>query len=149
MLRRSCLLPFLALLSAAPFAGCGGDDTHTTTSGSSSSSSGAGGSDVDPTSLYSPPPDSCAYNCPGVETCPEQAQPYACPSLAPWGSIPHAPECGGWDGTYPKVVPGQCTASPPTNDALKRAGPDLVDPTGFVLPDGRILHPAGQEWLFT
>jgi hypothetical protein len=42
---------------------------------------------------------------------------------------------------------GQCTASAPTGDALKRGGPDPDDPTAFVLPDARRVHPAGTEWI--
>src|SRR6185503_4381836 len=125
MMRRRSLLPFLAALSLAPFAGCGGDPTTPGTGGASaSSSSSGGGGDGDLTPFYSPPPDSCAYDCPMLVKCPEQTAPYGCPSLGDWTSIPHAAECGGWDGKYPAVTAGKCAASAPAGDALKRAGVD-------------------------
>lgn len=66
--------------------------------------------------------------------------------MGSWGSIPHDPACGVWDGQYPAVKPGQCTASAPSGDAIAYAGT-----TGKVtlLPDGRKLAPAGADWVFS
>lgn len=112
---------------------------------------GACGSDPTPTpeppdtSTYYRPPHSCVYECPN-SACPEAARPYACPALEPWARIPHEAECGAWDGTYPKVVQGKCTATAPTGEAMRYAGPDGTGAT--VLPDGRRIKPAGADWVF-
>jgi DNA-binding beta-propeller fold protein YncE len=124
--------------------------TGASTSASSSSGTGAGGAggaDVDPKSFYYPPAPSCAYECATLPTCSENTTPFACPTVGPWANIPHASSCPAWDGTYPAPVTGQCTATAPTGDALKRGGPDPTDPTGYILPDARRLHPAGVEWI--
>jgi hypothetical protein len=115
----------------------------------SSSGSGGAGGGVDPTSFYSPPPPSCAYTCATLAQCAEQKTPYVCPSLGAWASIPHASTCGGWDATYPTPVAGKCTSTLATGEAAKLAGTDPDDPAGFILPDGRRIHPAGNEWIFT
>jgi DNA-binding beta-propeller fold protein YncE len=140
---RNAALASLAL-ALASHAGCGGPSP----AASSSSSSGSGGSGGDPREFYYPPPDSCAYECPDLSKCAEQTTPYACPSLGAWAEIPHESTCPAWDGKYPKPAPGKCTASAPGGDAVKRSGPDPGDPKGFVLPDGRRIHPAGHEWIF-
>jgi hypothetical protein len=145
----------LSLASAAalalvflPVAGCGGGgETGTGGGTSSSSASGTGGEGGDPMDFYAPPPDSCAYDCPHTTPCVEQTAHYACPSLGPFADIPHAPECGGWDGKYPAPAAGKCTASAPSKEALKRSGIDPDDKAAHVLPDGRRVHPAGKEWI--
>jgi hypothetical protein len=143
-------LPLFSLYGA--FA-CGGEDAATTTtttssSSSSSTSSGGGGGGGDVMEFYSPPPDSCAYDCPNLAACAENKTPYACPSLGKWDAIPHAPECNGWDGKYPTPTAGKCSASAPAKDALKKSGKDPDDANAWVLPDGRRVHPAGHEWVF-
>jgi DNA-binding beta-propeller fold protein YncE len=45
-------------------------------------------------------------------------------------------------------VAGKCSATAPSGDAVKKSGPDPDDVTGFILPDGRRLHPAGHEHVF-
>jgi hypothetical protein len=149
MRRHSLTAAAVLALSVVPVAGCGdGAETGPGGGSSSSSSSGTGGEALDPTEFYSPPPDSCAYDCPHTTPCVEQSAHYVCPSLGPFADIPHAPECGGWDGKYPDPVAGKCTASAPTKEALKRSGVDPDDNAAHVLPDGRRVHPAGQEWIF-
>ena len=99
--------------------------------------------DVD-LSTFITAPESCAYACPVA--CAEQDAPYACPSMPEWSTLPHADTCGAWDGKYPAPQQGQCTATAPTGDAAKYAGPEG---TGYILPDGRRVHPSGAEWIFT
>ncbi len=150
-MRRQSLASVAALaLAFLPLAGCGGGGETGPGGGSSvsSSASGTGGGGGDPMDFYSPPPDSCAYDCPHTTPCAEQSTHYVCPSLGPFAEIPHAPECGGWDGKYPAPIAGKCTASAPTKEALKRSGADPDDKAAHVLPDGRRIHPAGQEWIF-
>jgi hypothetical protein len=79
---------------------------------------------------------SCTLACsPACET----NAPWTCPALAAWDKLPHAPECGAFDGkTFPAVVPGRCAATEPNGDALAKAQ-ILVAP--FILPDGRHLQP--------
>jgi len=104
---------------------------------------------VDPEEFIYPPPDSCAYECETLATCTEQTTPYACPTVGDWAKIPHADACEDWDGSFPAVTPGACSASEPSGEAKKKAGPDPDDPTAFVLPDGRRIHPAGKEWILS
>ncbi len=92
---------------------------------------------------------SCAYSCPLSPSCTEQTTPYACQNLAAWECMPHAPSCGAWDGSYPPVVAGKCTASAPASDSAKYAGVDPADPTTRILPDGRRMQPAGHAWIFS
>jgi DNA-binding beta-propeller fold protein YncE len=87
---------------------------------------------------------SCAYAC-SSDPCAELAAPYACQNLGDWSAIPHAESCAAWDGHYPTPAQGQCSASAPTAEALKPAGPDGA---GHVLPDGRHVQPSGAEWMF-
>jgi DNA-binding beta-propeller fold protein YncE len=93
-------------------------------------------------------PLSCAYSCPVASTCAETQSPYVCPSAGDWKSIPHEDACGTWDGTYPAVTPGSCTAAGASGEAAKYAGPDLDHPGTIILPDGRRMSPAGQDWVF-
>ncbi len=137
-----------ALAGAGGVTACGGDSGGASTT--SSSSSGSGGAPVDYLGFYSPPPNSCAYDCAHLGKCPENDKPYACPSLGKWEDVPHDPMlCPTWDGSYPKVEKGKCTASAPKGSALARTGVDPGDPTAFVLPDARRIHPAGSEWIFS
>ncbi len=93
------------------------------------------------------PPKSCAYTCP-ITDCPESVTPYSCPSLGAWKSLPHDDTCPpDWDGTYPTPVAGQCTATTPGGDAILYAGQGQNGTT--ILPDGRRLHPAGADWVFS
>jgi len=104
------------------------------------------GPDVDPEE-FAIPPRSCALDCPVVD-CPEEKDPYACPSANGWKDVPHAATCAAWDGTFPAVQPGKCTASAPTGEAAKYAGRDPDKATTIILPDGRRVAPAGAEWIF-
>jgi DNA-binding beta-propeller fold protein YncE len=119
------------LLAGAIVAACG------------SSSSPPPPDDTDP-ETFAEAPDSCAYICP-LADCAEQTTSYACPSMRAWDKIPHADACPKWDGKPPEVKQGQCTASAPTGDAAKYAGPDGAV---HILPDGRRIKPSGVEWIF-
>ncbi len=113
-----------------------------------SSAPGGGGVGGDPATFVFPP-HGCAYACPGApQTCSEATQPYQCPSLGKWKSIPHADACGSWDGKYPTPVKGQCKATAPSGEALKYTGADPDVSGGRVLPDGRLMHPVGQLSVF-
>ncbi len=124
-----CALSILGLA----FAGCGSDDAS------------APVNPGDPEDFMDEvrSTDSCALRC-GQE-CAEHTQPWDCPAMRPWSAIPHAKECGGWNGKYPAVQPGQCTATEPSGEAIAmtNSGADPV-----VLPDGRRLRPAGTAWVF-
>jgi DNA-binding beta-propeller fold protein YncE len=87
-------------------------------------------------------PASCAFAC---SDCAEPATPYACTTLKPWAELPHAASCGNWDGKNPEPQQGKCTASEPTGEAARKAGPI---PDGVVLPDGHRIRPAGREVVF-
>jgi hypothetical protein len=102
---------------------------------------------TDPTT-FAAAPKSCGYTCPADPTCPELVKSYQCPSQRAWDCIPHAATCGNWDGTYPKVTQGKCTAAAGTGDALKYAGIDPDDATLRILPDGRRMKAAGSAWIF-
>src|SRR5262245_49918459 len=84
-------------------------------------------------------PASCAFECDG---CPEPEQPFDCPTMKPWAELSHADACLDWDETYPAPVQGRCTATEPTTEAVRPAGPFAG---GVVLPDGRRISPAGRE----
>jgi hypothetical protein len=97
----------------------------------------------------------CILNC--DPSCTEATTPWVCPALAPWSTIPHAGAgeteagvptgCGSFDGTtYPAPVQGQCVATTPSGTALEKTN---ASGSPVVLPDGRKLEPAGNEWLFT
>jgi sugar lactone lactonase YvrE len=88
----------------------------------------------------------CILNC--DPTCTESSSPWVCPALAAWSTIPHDPTaCGSFDGaTYPAPQQGQCTVSTPSGDAVEKTN---ASGAPVVLPDGRRLDPAGNEWLFT
>jgi hypothetical protein len=94
-------------------------------------------------------PTSCAYLCSTLADCAETKTPYACQNLGDWACIPHASACGSWDGRYPTVVPGKCSASTPTGKAIQYAGADPYHAGGRILPDGRRTAPAGAEWIFS
>ena len=88
----------------------------------------------------------CILNCdPG---CTEATTPWTCPALADWTTLPHDPTgCGAFDGTtYPAPQQGKCTATAPSGDAVRKTN---ASGTPVVLPDGRRIDPAGNEWLFT
>ena len=87
---------------------------------------------------------SCSLAC--DPTCAESTKPWVCPALGDWNAIPHAPECGSFDGkTFPTPQQGKCVATDPTGDALAKA---QITQKPIVLPDGRRLDPAGKELLF-
>jgi DNA-binding beta-propeller fold protein YncE len=158
MLRRPVTLAALLLGTATPMLAAG------TLPGCSSDSTVA---EAEPTpdpgpsaSASSPPPPppidldesltvprSCAYVCPNTE-CEEYTTPYACPALRPWATISHEATCPAWDGTYPAATMGQCKATEPSGEALKRPGPDPQVPGAQILPDGRFIAPTGKEWAF-
>jgi len=96
------------------------------------------GTDGDPYDLTVAPPVSCAFDC---GDCTEPEQPYDCPAMRPWASMPHAAACGCWNGQYPTPIAGSCSASEPSGDALRKAGPQGEQT--WVLPDGHIIAPAG------
>ena len=144
-MRRLALASLLALSTLGSLAACGGGSSPTGTTGSSTGTgTGGSGGQIDPVSVYDPPPESCAYICPN-DQCPEQKAPYACPSLGDWKAVPHAESCGAWDGPYPAVNNGSCVATAPSGEALRRSGKDADHPGVFVLPDGRRVRPAGHE----
>lgn len=89
---------------------------------------------------------SCILNC--NPSCTEAATPWVCPALVDWNTLPHDPvACGSFDGTtYPTPQQGQCTATVPGGSAVEKTNASGTPP---VLPDGRRLEPAGNEWLFT
>jgi hypothetical protein len=97
----------------------------------------------DPDELMATLPRSCAFDC---GSCAEPEVPFSCPTLLPWRDLPHADACEAWDGTYPAVTPGRCTASEPSGDAARKAGPI---PGGYVLPDGHPVVPAGREVILS
>lgn len=84
---------------------------------------------------------SCALQC--NSDCAEPGTPYVCPALRPWDAMPHADACVSWDGNYPAVTAGVCTASLPSGDAAKPFGVDAANPRRFYLPDGHWVEPAG------
>ncbi len=88
-------------------------------------------------------PKSCAFACSG---CNEPETAFACPTLAPWNTLPHEATCEAFDGTYPAPVPGKCTVSDASGEAAAKAGPMATG--GFVLPDGHRIAPVGREVLF-
>jgi DNA-binding beta-propeller fold protein YncE len=140
--RFTALVPLLVVLVAQ--GGCGSDPSPT--GGSTGTSSGTGGGPPDLDSYLSAPP-SCAYDCPNSE-CAEVTTPYACPAAGAWDQVPHAESCPAWDGSYPAPVAGKCVASAPTEAALLRTGPAPGEPSAEILPDGRIMRPAGKTWHF-
>lgn len=149
--RASILAPVaLALLAACSSGGETSSTSSTTSSGTGgSTTTGTGGSgggvDIDE---FLSAPKSCAYQCLGAE-CPESAAPYACPALGKWAEIPHLDACPAWDGAYPAATAGSCTASAPAGAAIRRTGADPALPAGaHILPDGRVIQPAGAEWAF-
>jgi DNA-binding beta-propeller fold protein YncE len=140
-LRFASLAPLAPLILA--LAACGSDPASSSTTGGTG---GSGGSPPDIDSFLSAPP-SCAYDCPNA-ACPEVTTPYACPAAGAWSKIPHLDACPAWDGSYPAATPGKCTVSAPSAAALLRPGLDPQDPQARVLPDGRIMRPAGKTWEF-
>ena len=134
---------FLQVLALASLAGCGGDAAPSAPPGDA----GDGGPKIDP-ATYAIVAPSCAFEC---DCSAEVSKPYACQNLGAWGSIVHADTCAAWDGKYPTPAKGQCTASLPTGEAMKYAGPDPDRPGALILPDGRRITPTGpgsKEWLF-
>ena len=122
---------FSALLGGAAILACGSDPAPPVTA---------------PPDLfeYLRPPRSCAYQCPSTD-CAELATPYVCPGMGPYASVPHDPACGRWDGKYPAVTAGKCTATQASGEAARYAGSDQGTTT---LPDGHRLRPAGADWVF-
>jgi len=133
---RLTALHALLLLLPALFA-CGSDETKPSTS-TSTPPPDLGTVDEIMSSL----PQSCAFDCGG---CNEPGEPFTCTTLKPWNELPHAKECGDWDGKHPEPVKGQCKATEPTGAAAQKAGPI---PGGLVLPDGHRITPAGRDVLF-
>jgi hypothetical protein len=89
--------------------------------------------------------ESCVLNC--DPKCMEANHPWTCPALAGWGTFPHDPAaCEGFDGGDPAVVHGKCTVSDPTGQAVEKTNAMGTPP---VLPDGRRVEPAGNEWVFS
>jgi sugar lactone lactonase YvrE len=88
----------------------------------------------------------CILNC--DPSCTEAATPWQCPALVDWSTLPHDPTgCGTFDGTtYPAPQQGKCAATDPSGLALEKTN---AQGTPVVLPDGRRIEPAGNEWLFT
>jgi DNA-binding beta-propeller fold protein YncE len=136
----SIVLPFFVAAAGAA-AGCGGDSvaTSATTSGGEG---GSGGSAPTVADIMGSLPLSCAFAC---SDCPEPQTAFACPTVAPWASLPHDDACGAWDGTYPTPVQGKCTSGDATGEAARVAG---AFAGGLVLPDGHRITPAGTEVVF-
>lgn len=133
MLRR----PFLAaLLGAMVLPACGSED-----SGPSSAGTCSFADDDDVLDFTREIPASCALTC-GTQPCEEVSKPYDCPAMGPWAQIPHAEACGCFTGTQPKPTQGKCSATEPTGDALRPAGP--AGSQSWVLPDGHLIAPAGM-----
>jgi hypothetical protein len=88
---------------------------------------------------------SCILNC--DPKCTEAKLPWTCPALLPWIGLPHDPKvCGSFDGqTYPTPVKGKCTATGATGQAAEKTNAMGTPP---ILPDGRRIEPAGNEWVF-
>ena len=145
-----CTRSFPLVLSAllAQLVGCGGNGAHTTGTGTgagttSSSSTGGPPSVGTVDDVMSSLPVSCAFAC---DACPEPDMAFSCPTLQPWGALPHADACGVWDGTYPAPVKGACVATTPTGEASQPTGP--LPGGGVVLPDGHRIRPAGRDVTF-
>lgn len=138
-----CSLGVLGLILTSLFLwGCG--SSHGT---ATETDAGDAGSDAPDPSDFAAAPLSCAYDCPNVSKCPESTKPYVCPSLGAWSQIPHAAACEAWDGGFP-AIEGKCTASAPTGDGAKYAGPDTANQGTVILPDGHRITPAGADWVF-
>src|SRR5271166_1806335 len=138
MRRPHASLPSLVAVVLASLAACGGGGAQGT-AGSTGTGGGLGSADDILASL----PQSCSLDCGSV--CTEPETPFSCPTVLPWAQLPHDDACGTWDGTYPAVTPGKCTASEPTGDAAALAGPITG---GVVLPDGHRILPAGIDYVF-
>jgi DNA-binding beta-propeller fold protein YncE len=141
-------LALAALLAALAATACGGDEAQapaaTTATGTTSTGTGGagGGEPATVDDIMAELPQSCAFSC---GECAEPDEPFACPTLKPWADLPHADACGAWDGAYPTPQKGQCTASTPTGDAVRKTGPIEG---GYVLPDGHAIKPLGREVVF-
>ena len=86
---------------------------------------------------------SCVLFC--DPSCSEATKPWVCPALDSWGNLPHAASCQPFDGsTTPAPQQGACSATDPSGDALEKTNP-MGPPV--VLPDGRRIEPAGNEWV--
>ncbi len=136
-----------ALLAVLAPAACGDDDATTpaatTATGTATGAGGGGGGAIGSVEdVMAELPQSCAFACSG---CGEPETAFSCPTLRPWEKLPHAEACGAWDGTYPAPAKGQCAASAPAGDAIRKTGPI---PGGFVLPDGHAIRPLGREVVF-
>ncbi len=92
---------------------------------------------------YREAPQSCALACPPIAGC--EPEGYQCPAMLPWSQLPHASTCKPWDGKYPAVVAGKCTASAPTGAAAKKTGVDPDDAATTILPTGYRAKPAGKS----
>jgi hypothetical protein len=88
----------------------------------------------------------CILDC--DPSCTEATTPWTCPALVDWSALPHDPTgCGSFDGTtYPTPQQGKCSATDPSADALEKTN---AQGTPVVLPDGRKIQPAGNEWVFS
>ena len=91
--------------------------------------------------------ESCILEC--SATCTEAKTPWTCPALAAWDAIPHDPTaCGTFDGgTLPQARRGQVHGHGPVGAGAPRRRTPSGTPV--VLPDGRRVEPAGNEWVFT
>jgi hypothetical protein len=124
---------------------CGSSSAGNTSTGQSPD---AGDDSPDPVTFAKDWPHSCAYDCASLASCPESKTPYVCPAVASWHTIPHASTCAAWDGGAPAATQGKCTASAPSGDSAKYAGPDPDNAGTIILPDGRRITPAGSDWVF-
>ncbi|MCC6215535.1 MAG: hypothetical protein IT376_11780 [Polyangiaceae bacterium] len=157
MARRSRFALSVGMVGAvcAWVAGCGDEDDGARraaatggAAGAAGAAGGGAGGAVGSIDDFTYAPKSCSFSCP-ADACAESEVPYECPAARPWESIPHAPECPAWDGTFPSPEPGRCTATLPTGDAAKYAGPDPDAAGQWVLPDGRVTRPSGAYSVFT
>ena len=140
---RTTLFGGLALaLASSTLAACADESStassETSSTTATSTSTGTGGS-VSADDIMGDLPRSCAFDC---SDCPEPDAPYDCPTVKPWADLPHAKDCGSWDGSYPAPQQGKCQSSDATLDAAAKAG---AIPGGVILPDGHRIRPAGRD----
>ncbi len=136
-IRQSLCLALVSLLMTAASLGCSSDDETTGPEGGCPAA--FAGPNEDAEDLIYEIPRSCSFDC---KECNEPTTPYACPAMAKWSAVPHAEACGCFDGKPPAVVGGKCTASKPSDQALRKAGKQ--GDQSWVLPDGHLIAPAGK-----
>src|ERR1039458_8543775 len=97
--------------------GCGSTSNGSSPPESDSGTTVDAGDDSPDPVTFATAPTSCAYACPHVASCPASKTPYACPSLGDWAKIPHEATCEAWDGGFPALTHGTCSASVASGEA--------------------------------